>query len=289
MDLTVPTHPSGDVAGRALLRPDARPGPEPGTGSLARDDRPPHPLRRLRRERPARADRRAGRRGRVQRGGPDRPRLAGRARPRPTPGPGARHPPGPRVRGLVPVAGHRWASTCWSTSSRTTTSPLGLELVRLREDRRRRNLALADRLASLGIPLTYDMVVAEAGGEAGVGRPHFASVMVEVGAADSVDDAFDRYLTNRRPGIRPEGTALGGRRGPAGPGLGWGGGAGPPLQHRVSRATTWPRPVGELAEAGLGRASRPSTAATRPGSAKTWATWPGGSTWWPPAAPTITG
>jgi predicted metal-dependent phosphoesterase TrpH len=80
-------------------------------------------------------------------------------------------------------------------------SPLGLELVRLREDRRRRNLALTDRLISLGVPLSYDMVVAEAGGEAGVGRPHFASVMVAVGAADSIDDAFDRYLTNRGPGF----------------------------------------------------------------------------------------
>jgi hypothetical protein len=83
-------------------------------------------------------------------------------------------------------------------------SPFGLELVRLREDRRRRNLALTDRLISLGIPLTYDMVVTEAGGESGVGRPHFASVMVAVGAADSVDDAFDRYLTNRRPGFVPK-------------------------------------------------------------------------------------
>ena len=35
-------------------------------------------------------------------------------------------------------------------------SPLTEELVRLRDDRRRRNLALAERLASLGLPLTYD-------------------------------------------------------------------------------------------------------------------------------------
>jgi 3',5'-nucleoside bisphosphate phosphatase len=78
-------------------------------------------------------------------------------------------------------------------------SRLCQELVRLREDRRRRNLALAERLASMGVPLTYDMVVAHAGGEEGVGRPHFAAVMVELGAADSIDDAFDRYLTNSRP------------------------------------------------------------------------------------------
>ncbi len=81
---------------------------------------------------------------------------------------------------------------------------LSEELGRLRQDRRRRNLALAERLASLGIPLTYDMVVTEAGGEEGMGRPHFASVMVQVGAAESVDDAFDRYLTNSRPGFVPK-------------------------------------------------------------------------------------
>ncbi len=84
------------------------------------------------------------------------------------------------------------------------SSPLGEELVRLREDRRRRNLALTDRLQGLGIPVTYDMVVAEAGSEAGVGRPHFAAAMVAVGAAQSIDDAFDRFLTNRGPGFVPK-------------------------------------------------------------------------------------
>ncbi len=83
-------------------------------------------------------------------------------------------------------------------------SPLTEELGRLRDDRRRRNLALAERLASLGLPLTYDAVVAEAGGEEGVGRPHFAAVLVASGAADSIDDAFDRYLANGRPAYVPK-------------------------------------------------------------------------------------
>ncbi len=81
------------------------------------------------------------------------------------------------------------------------TSPLGSELVRLRQDRRRRNLALVDRLAALGIPLTYDQVVAQAGGEEGVGRPHVAQVLVQLGVAASIDDAFDRYLAAGRPGF----------------------------------------------------------------------------------------
>jgi predicted metal-dependent phosphoesterase TrpH len=80
-------------------------------------------------------------------------------------------------------------------------SPLGSELVRLREDRRRRNLALIERLAGLGIPLTYDQVVAQAGGEEGVGRPHVAQVLVQLGVATSIDDAFDRYLAAGRPGF----------------------------------------------------------------------------------------
>jgi predicted metal-dependent phosphoesterase TrpH len=82
--------------------------------------------------------------------------------------------------------------------------PLSSELGRLREDRRQRNLALADRLAALGLPITYDRVVAVAGGEEGIGRPHFATALVQAGAVESVDDAFERYLGNGRPGFVPK-------------------------------------------------------------------------------------
>jgi predicted metal-dependent phosphoesterase TrpH len=83
-------------------------------------------------------------------------------------------------------------------------SPLGEELVRLRDDRQRRNITLAERLSDLGIPITYGMVVDEAGGEGGIGRPHFASVMVKIGAVGSTDEAFERYLVNGRPGYIPK-------------------------------------------------------------------------------------
>ncbi len=83
-------------------------------------------------------------------------------------------------------------------------SPLGRELVRLRADRRRRNRALADRLVALGVPITYEMVVAEARHEESVGRPHFAAAMVAVGAAESIDDAFATTLANDRPGFVPK-------------------------------------------------------------------------------------
>ena len=81
--------------------------------------------------------------------------------------------------------------------------PLQDELARLREDRRQRNEVMAGRLAALGLPVTYDEVLAEAHG-AGVGRPHFAAVLVRHGAASSIGDAFDRYLAKGAPGYVPK-------------------------------------------------------------------------------------
>jgi len=78
------------------------------------------------------------------------------------------------------------------------------ELVRLRTDRVARNRALVARLGELGIPISYDEVVAEAAAEAAVGRPHVAAVMVRHGAAESIPDAFDRWLARGRPAHVPK-------------------------------------------------------------------------------------
>jgi hypothetical protein len=83
-------------------------------------------------------------------------------------------------------------------------SPLQNELVMLRGDRALRNQELAARLAELGTGVTYDDVVAEAGDEAGIGRPHFARALVKAGAAEDIDDAFDRWLADGRPGYVPK-------------------------------------------------------------------------------------
>ncbi|MHB1711066.1 MAG: PHP domain-containing protein [Acidimicrobiales bacterium] len=83
-------------------------------------------------------------------------------------------------------------------------SPLSGELAHLREDRHRRNIQLVRRLAALGLPITYAAVVDEAGGEEGIGRPHFASVLVKAGAADSIQHAFDQFLAHGRPGYVPK-------------------------------------------------------------------------------------
>lgn len=82
--------------------------------------------------------------------------------------------------------------------------PLDDELAALRRDRRRRNLALMERLQQLGVPVRYEAVVARAGHEEGVGRPHVAAELVALGAAQDVTDAFDRWLGTGRPAHVPK-------------------------------------------------------------------------------------
>lgn len=79
------------------------------------------------------------------------------------------------------------------------SGPLQDELVRLQAVRDERNRRMVERLAELGLPITYEEWQAEAGG-AGAGRPHAAAVLVRKGAAASINDAFDRFLAKGRPG-----------------------------------------------------------------------------------------
>jgi 3',5'-nucleoside bisphosphate phosphatase len=83
--------------------------------------------------------------------------------------------------------------------------PLQDELRKLRADRLRRNRLLAERLGDLGVPVDYDLIVSDAGGEEGIGRPHFAKALVETGAATDIDDAFNRWLRNGGPAYVPKG------------------------------------------------------------------------------------
>ena len=77
--------------------------------------------------------------------------------------------------------------------------PLQDAMATIRTGRSERNLRLVDRLRSLGMDISYDEVAAEAGGS-GVGRPHFAAVMVAKGYVPDIPAAFDRYLASGRPG-----------------------------------------------------------------------------------------
>ncbi len=65
-----------------------------------------------------------------------------------------------------------------------------------REERGRRMVA---QLNAIGIPITWERV-REIAGTAGVGRPHVARALIELGAARDVNEAFDRYLGRGKPG-----------------------------------------------------------------------------------------
>lgn len=66
-------------------------------------------------------------------------------------------------------------------------------LKELREYREQRNLKMIERLKELGIFITWEELMMEAGGDL-IARPHFASLLVKKGAVASYKQAFDRYL-----------------------------------------------------------------------------------------------
>lgn len=63
----------------------------------------------------------------------------------------------------------------------------------LREFRDQRNRLMILRLAELGIQITMDELMLEAGGDL-VGRPHFAALLVKKGAVTHYKEAFNKYL-----------------------------------------------------------------------------------------------
>ena len=67
------------------------------------------------------------------------------------------------------------------------------KLAELRSAREKRNPEIASRLQALGLDISYEEVARLAGNEV-VGRPHFARLMVERGYAQSIQDAFNRFL-----------------------------------------------------------------------------------------------
>jgi predicted metal-dependent phosphoesterase TrpH len=71
-------------------------------------------------------------------------------------------------------------------------------LVELRDARRRRADAMVGALRGLGVGVTLDTVLAEAGAGA-VGRPHVARALIAGGWVRDQREAFDRYLGSGRP------------------------------------------------------------------------------------------
>jgi 3',5'-nucleoside bisphosphate phosphatase len=63
------------------------------------------------------------------------------------------------------------------------------ELAEIRESRLFRAKAMVDKLAVLGVPVTWEQVSAIAGGGV-VGRPHIARAMIQAGVVASLEEAF---------------------------------------------------------------------------------------------------
>lgn len=74
-----------------------------------------------------------------------------------------------------------------------------IEAVRVvQEARAKRNRQIVDRLQGLGLDASYDEISKVSGGGQ-VGRPHIAQVLVNKGFAESIDDAFIKYLRKGSP------------------------------------------------------------------------------------------
>ena len=73
----------------------------------------------------------------------------------------------------------------------------------LRNHRAVRNQIMVERLRKQGCSLSYDDVLAEAGGES-VGRPHIARVLVRKGYAKSAQEIFTRYLGSKGSAYEPK-------------------------------------------------------------------------------------
>jgi predicted metal-dependent phosphoesterase TrpH len=73
----------------------------------------------------------------------------------------------------------------------------------LRAGREVRAARIVERLRSLGLDVTVDMVMKEAG-DASVGRPHIARALIRAGLVRDLREAFDRYLGAGRPAFVPK-------------------------------------------------------------------------------------
>lgn len=63
------------------------------------------------------------------------------------------------------------------------------EMAEIRESRLFRARAMVDKLACLGVPVTWEQVSEIAGGGV-VGRPHIARAMIDAGVVSSIEEAF---------------------------------------------------------------------------------------------------
>jgi predicted metal-dependent phosphoesterase TrpH len=82
---------------------------------------------------------------------------------------------------------------------------MSAQLATFRSARRVRAEKIVAALNALGIPLSFDAVLREAGGGA-IGRPHVARALIAGGWVRDPREAFDRYLGFRKPAFVPKHT-----------------------------------------------------------------------------------
>ncbi|MCC7493083.1 MAG: PHP domain-containing protein [Fimbriimonadaceae bacterium] len=73
----------------------------------------------------------------------------------------------------------------------------------LHDWREERNVQIGARLQALGLPADYAAARALAG-DGELGRPHFARVLLQRGAVESISEAFDRWLGSGKPAYLPK-------------------------------------------------------------------------------------
>lgn len=76
------------------------------------------------------------------------------------------------------------------------------DLASLAASRRRRIEAMIQKLRDAGYRVYADRVLSQAD-SGSIGRPHLARGLMDIGAATSVDDAFEKFLKPGRPGWIP--------------------------------------------------------------------------------------
>ena len=74
-------------------------------------------------------------------------------------------------------------------------------LARMAQARAERARQMVERLVELGVPVSWDDIASRAGGV--VGRMHVAQAVVAAGHADTIQDAFDKYIKAGRPAYVP--------------------------------------------------------------------------------------
>lgn len=76
--------------------------------------------------------------------------------------------------------------------------PLQDRLASLQQGRDLRNVGIVERLNELGIDITIEEILEQAGSGT-AGRPHFAAVMQRKGVVETLTQAFDEFLANGKP------------------------------------------------------------------------------------------